>query len=620
MSKLEESTTPQQETAPDKTAALRSRIQQLEAELASYKESGAQISRFANQLRTAADVSKQLSSILDLEQLLKKVVALLKERFRLYHVHVYLLDESQKVLRMVAGSGGVGELLRVRQHAISLDTVHSLVVRAAREGYIILVDDVSREPDFLPNPLLPDTRCEMAVPLITGNRVLGVLDVQDDRSHRFDQLDVATFSTFSGHIAAAIQNAYLFEEQRRAETAVRRYAERLQSLHEIDQAILTAESPDNIARTAIQRLKEIVPYHRASFSSFDYQSGIIHIFSVTGSLEPDAIDGDYSLAESQEILELVRQGPIVGNLADLPSNLPPLPALADYGVKSVLIYPLVAYKEIIGTLNFSRSTPDSFDEHDVQVVGEVAAPLAIAIEQARLYEQVKQHAQTLEEQNTELAQFAYVASHDLQEPLRIVISYVQLLERRYAGKLDEDADLFIHYIVDGALRMKNLINGLLDYSRLGRQNQSLAPTDCEAVLQQVLSNLHLTIQETNAIIHHDPLPTLMADSMQLTQLWQNLLSNALKFSETQPEIYIGAKRENQHWLFWVKDNGIGLEVEYGERIFAIFQRLHTLEEYPGTGIGLAICRKIVERHNGRIWVESEPGAGATFYFTLPVKG
>jgi light-regulated signal transduction histidine kinase (bacteriophytochrome) len=230
---------------------------------------------------------------------------------------------------------------------------------------------------------------------------------------------------------------------------------------------------------------------------------------------------------------------------------------------------------------------------------------------------VQRHAQVLEARNAELEQFAYVASHDLQEPLRIVTSYVQLLSRRYEGQFDEDAALFMKYIVDGAMRMKSLISDLLDYSRLGRSREPFALTDCEGVMDQVVENLQVTIQEKKAIIHRDRLPALVADAWQLNQLWQNLLSNALKFGGDQPEIWLGARRQKKEWLFWVRDSGIGLDEQYAERIFAIFQRLHTADEYPGTGIGLAICKKIVEQHNGRLWVESQPGMGATFFFTLP---
>jgi signal transduction histidine kinase/integral membrane sensor domain MASE1 len=227
-------------------------------------------------------------------------------------------------------------------------------------------------------------------------------------------------------------------------------------------------------------------------------------------------------------------------------------------------------------------------------------------------------AEELTRSNAELEQFAYIASHDLQEPLRMVASFVQLLERRYKDKLDSDANEFIAYAVEGAKRMQALINGLLAYSRIGTHGKPFELTDCEAVLESALSNLRVAIEESNAIVTHDPLPTVMADGSQLIQLFQNLIGNALKFCNIKaPEIHIGVKQRYGEWLFSVKDNGIGIDPQYAERIFVIFQRLHTRSEYSGTGIGLAICKKIVERHGGRIWVESELGKGATFYFTIP---
>ncbi len=223
--------------------------------------------------------------------------------------------------------------------------------------------------------------------------------------------------------------------------------------------------------------------------------------------------------------------------------------------------------------------------------------------------------------NKELGQFAYVASHDLQEPLRMVTSYVQLLARRYRGKLDGDADEFIGFAVNGAARMQQLINDLLTYSRVGTRGKEFEPTNCEVILQQSLKNLQIAIEEKQAIVSHDPLPTVMADNVQLGQLFQNLIGNAIKFQGTEPpHVHMSASRNGNGWVFSVRDNGIGIAPEYAERIFVIFQRLHTREKYPGTGIGLAVCKKIVERHGGRIWVESEPGKGATFYFTMPTKG
>lgn len=223
--------------------------------------------------------------------------------------------------------------------------------------------------------------------------------------------------------------------------------------------------------------------------------------------------------------------------------------------------------------------------------------------------------------NTELERFAYVASHDLQEPLRMVTSYLQLLERRYKDRLDGDALEFINYAVDGSRRMKTLINDLLAYSRVGTRGKEFAPTDCNLVLSQVLLMLQPAIEETNAVITNDPLPKLLADEVQIEQLFQNLVGNAIKFhGENPPTIHISALIEQDNWVFSVRDNGIGIDPQYFDRVFIIFQRLHSREEYQGTGIGLAISKRIVERHGGRIWIESEAGKGSTFFFTIPNRG
>ncbi|HQV09864.1 MAG TPA: ATP-binding protein [Nitrospira sp.] len=219
--------------------------------------------------------------------------------------------------------------------------------------------------------------------------------------------------------------------------------------------------------------------------------------------------------------------------------------------------------------------------------------------------------------NADLQQFAYVASHDLQEPLRMVSSYTQLLAKRYRGKLDADADEFIAYAVDGATRMQRLIQDLLAYSRVSTGSQPFEPTPMGAVLSYAMDNLLSAIKENQAVITHDRLPTVRGDAKQLAQVFQNLLSNALKFHGDQPpRIHVSAQRKEEEWLFSVRDEGIGIDPQFAGRIFVIFQRLHTRAEYPGTGIGLAICKKIVERHGGRMWVESETGKGATFWFSI----
>jgi len=227
-------------------------------------------------------------------------------------------------------------------------------------------------------------------------------------------------------------------------------------------------------------------------------------------------------------------------------------------------------------------------------------------------------ARDLERSNKDLQQFAYVASHDLQEPLRMVASYLQLLEHRYNEKLDQDAREFIGYAVDGASRMKTLINDLLQFSRVGTRGKPFELTDLNSVLGRVHANLQFTINDANALISCDELPTVMADPSQMAQLFQNLVANAIKFhGEELPRVHIKAEESEKEWIISVTDNGIGIDPQYFDRIFIIFQRLHTRSEYEGTGIGLAVARRIVERHKGRIWVDSEPGKGTTFFIALP---
>ena len=225
----------------------------------------------------------------------------------------------------------------------------------------------------------------------------------------------------------------------------------------------------------------------------------------------------------------------------------------------------------------------------------------------------------LKRSNAELEQFAYVASHDLQEPLRMVSSYTQLLMRRYGDKLDGDAKDFTAFIVDGATRMKQLIEDLLAYSRVGTRDKNFKPVDAESSLKRALTNLRAAIQDSGATVTQDKLPTIPCDEVQLAQLFQNLIGNALKFRkpDVAPAVHVGAAEQGAEWEFMVRDNGIGIEPQYFERIFMVFQRLHDKGEYPGTGIGLAIVKKVVERHGGRIWVQSQPGAGTTFHFTMP---
>ncbi|WP_066376183.1 GAF domain-containing protein [Anabaena sp. CA = ATCC 33047] len=322
--------------------------------------------------------------------------------------------------------------------------------------------------------------------------------------------------------------------------------------------------------------------------------------------------------------------------------------LQQFGVKANLVVPILHRDGIWGLLIAHQcASPRQWTSFELDLLQQLANQMGIALSQAQLLEEQTRQSQELARSNAELENFAYVASHDLQEPLRMVTSYLQLLERRYKPQLDVDAQQFITYAVDGARRMQTLINDLLNYSRLTTRGKPFVSVDAADILATAIANLKIAIEDSGAVITHDPLPTVTADPTQLTQVFQNLIANAIKFrKDIPPHIHISVARElgtaeeqgsrgageqgsrgeksntqspvpNAQWLFSVQDNGIGIEPQYADRIFAIFQRLHTRSKYPGTGIGLAICKKIIERHGGRIWVESQPGQGSVFHFSIP---
>jgi PAS domain S-box-containing protein len=316
----------------------------------------------------------------------------------------------------------------------------------------------------------------------------------------------------------------------------------------------------------------------------------------------------------------------IANVAEEPT-LKRREAALQAGLRSAFAFSILVRGEFYGVMEFFSRDIRPRDERVLEIAQTVAHQIGqfIARNHAEAAlrvanEQLTRKAQELTRSNAELEQFAYVASHDLQEPLRMISSYTQLILRRYGDRLDSDAREFMDFVVDGATRMKQLIEDLLAYSRVGTHGKEFERTDCEAVLQKARANLRAAIETHGAVITQDALPTLEADDTQLVQLFQNLLGNAIKFRGSKaPTIHISAQEHGPTWLFGVEDKGIGIDPQYFERIFMVFQRLHNKAEYPGTGIGLAICKKVVDRHGGRIWVESKPDQGSKFCFTLPKK-
>lgn len=266
---------------------------------------------------------------------------------------------------------------------------------------------------------------------------------------------------------------------------------------------------------------------------------------------------------------------------------------------SVNTAPIYSKGKIVGTVSFGRDIT----------------------QQKRIEQKAMKITEELIHSSNELEQFAYIASHDLQEPLRSISSFTELLAHRYKDRLDPEADEFINYIINGTKRMQQMINDLLTLSRINTKGKEFVSTNIKDVINKVLENLHSLIDRNQAVITIDNMPIASVDEIQFIQLFQNLIDNAIKFrkKDTVPQIHISARKEENEWIFSVKDNGIGIDPNSFRKLFIIFQRLHSREEYPGTGIGLAICKKIIGRHDGRIWIESRPGEGSTFYFSIPIK-
>ncbi len=404
--------------------------------------------------------------------------------------------------------------------------------------------------------------------------------------------------------AGTVLGAYLITvdvtERRVAELALERESRNNRALAELSAAIVSAPSPREISRRVLATALEL--------------TGSPEGFS--GYVDPDATR--IVAAEADGVMdpqhEIVRWA--LDHRKQAVANEPP----AGSGISAgrFISVPAVLEDKMLGLVVVAGKASD-YTGHDLQLLDRLAGLFALALDRERKQREVERALDELGRSNRDLEQFAYLASHDLQEPLRVVRSFLELLSDTRAGALDAEAKSWIGFAVDAATRMQNLISDLLAYSRVGTRRDKLEETDCGTVVRRALDNLAITVLESGASITLGPMPMIVCDGRQLLQVFQNLLSNSLKFRGSKaPVIRVSAEQNGGEWIFSVADNGIGIAPEHREAVFEIFRRLHGRTEYPGTGIGLAICRKVVERHGGRIWVESEPGCGSMFRFTIPL--
>lgn len=572
----------------------------------------------AAQLALLNDIGGEIATLADLNSVLERAARLVQERFGYHHAALFTLDRERGELVMRARAGKFAHLFPPDHH---LKSGQGMVGWAGEHGETLLANDVNAEPRYV--NLYPDvipTKSELSVPIRVGENVIGVLDVQSDQPNAFSENDVLVMETLADQIAVAIENAHLYEAVRAGEESERRFREQLGALHEVGNELSKAPTFDDLCRQAVELGRSRLGFDRLGVWFLDE--------------DPQFMVGSFGTDEQGQLRDergirlpitpgasariLIDQASVVFD-ADVPLRNDQGKVVGRGWEANVAIRGAERVIGYISADNLLSGRP--VEKHQLEVLKLFGATLGHLCTRKRAEEALAQKARELSRSNADLEYFAYITSHDLQEPLRMVSSYLQLLERRYKDQLDADAREFIAYAVDGASRMQTLINALLSYSRVGTRGKPFVPTDCSTVLERTLTNLKVAIEENDAVVTHDPLPTVMADEVQLARVFQNLIGNAIKFhGERPPQVHVGAQRGKGEWVFSVRDNGIGIDPQHFERIFMIFQRLHSQDEYPGTGIGLAICKRIVERHGGRIWVESQPGQGSTFYFTIPDKG
>jgi GAF domain-containing protein/HAMP domain-containing protein len=594
----------------------------LGVETASRREAEGSLQRRAVEMQTVAELGAEATAALDLRTLLDRVVNLTKERFGLYHAHIYLLDDAGAQLNLAAGAGAAGQTMVAAAHHIPADQARSLVARAARSREAVIVNDVTAVGDFLPNPLLPKTRAEMALPLVIGDQVIGVLDVQSDMAGRFTEEDVTVYGTLAAQVSAAVQNVRLLE------TTQRRAVE-MQTVSEVGATAATSLDLERLLHGVSELTKERFGLYHAHVYLLDPEGDNLLLAAGAGRPGERMMAAGHRIAAANERSLVARaarsrQVVMVNDVTQVPDFLPN-PLLPR--TRSEMAVPLIAGEAVIGVLDVQSDEPDHFTPEDIEVQMTLASQVAVAVQNARLYTEQVRAADRLREVDRLKSEFLASMSHELRTPLNSIIGYAEVLLDGIDGDLTDEMTEDISAIHGSGKHLLNLINDILDLAKIEAGQMDLVVEEVELIgLAEDLFSISRVLVKNKPVelvldIPED-LPHLHVDVLRLRQIISNLLTNAIKFTEKGSiTLYAHMHEPDPNMIeIGVRDTGVGMKPEHLALIFDRFRQVdqsHT-RRAGGTGLGLSIMRQLVEMHGGQVWVDSQLGVGSVFAFTVPM--
>ncbi len=577
-----------------------------------------QAQKRAAELETVAEVSTAASTILQSEQLLQSVADLVKERFGHYHAHIYLLDEKTASLKLAAGAGEVGRQMTDEGWQILLTRPQSLVVRTARTAEGIIVNNVFEDPDYLPNPLLPNTQSEMATPMVVGDQVIGVLDVQSDQTNAFTNEDIQIHTTLAAQVAVAVQNARQYEQTQVALAETRRAAQRMALLTQISEKITTADSLDEIYELAANEATQLFPSDRVTLSLLDDSGEKAQVIALGGDR------GSVPVGVPQPIAGSLTEKAVQSRKAVVIHDPNPDPKRS---INSSMIVPLISGTNVLGTINIGSKRLNLYDAQDETLTFQMASLLSAAIENQSLYAEQEATVKRLRELDELKSSFLANMSHELRTPLNSVIGFTDVMLEGLDGPLTDDMETDLKIIQSNGHHLLNLINEILDMAKIeaGRMELDLQQVNLHDMLNDVVAIASPLAREKelglslNTMGDRDEFE-VEGDNKRIKQVLLNLTSNAIKFT-ANGQVNLEIERFDDIVQIRVQDTGAGIPPDHLERIFEAFRQADNsaTRKAGGTGLGLPISRRLVELHGGRLWVESVVDVGSTFFIELPVE-